>query len=131
MAEKHVHKVYGSFPPWGKSVEFPASGGGDAPLVFDLTEYWTGKDLTIPITDEIISAVLSCNIVFKHVQNEDGVSAVKYQAVLDCSVYEQSDEETGDYRSNIIINENNYVGLFGTTAVIDLTTNELNIILPK
>lgn len=28
MAEKHVHKVYGSFPPWGKSVEFPASGGG-------------------------------------------------------------------------------------------------------
>ena len=28
MAEKHVHKVYGSFPPWGKSVEFPAGGGG-------------------------------------------------------------------------------------------------------
>lgn len=28
MAEKHVHKVYGSFPPWGKSVEFPSSGGG-------------------------------------------------------------------------------------------------------
>lgn len=28
MAEKHVHKVYGSFPPWGKSVEFPTGGGG-------------------------------------------------------------------------------------------------------
>lgn len=28
MAEKHVHKVYGSFPPWGKSVEFPSGGGG-------------------------------------------------------------------------------------------------------
>lgn len=27
MAEKNVHKVYGSFPPWGKSVK-PANGGG-------------------------------------------------------------------------------------------------------
>jgi hypothetical protein len=127
----HTHRLYGSYPPWGKSVEFSAGGGGNAPLVFDLTEYWTSKDWTIPVTDEIISAVLSCNIVFKQAQNEDGVSTVKYQAVLDCSVYEQSDEETGDYRSNIVINENDHVGLFGTTAVIDLTTKELKIILPK
>lgn len=106
-------------------------GGGNAPLVFDLTEYWTGKDLAIPVTDEIISAVLSCNIIFKFAENEDEVSTVKYQTVLDCSVYEQSDEETGDYRKIIVINENNYVGLFGTTAVIDVTTKELKIGLPK
>lgn len=42
MAEKHVHKVYGSFPPWGKSVEFPASGGGGNYVYFDtssITEF--------------------------------------------------------------------------------------------
>lgn len=42
MAEKHVHKVYGSFPPWGKSVEFPASGRGDGYHLGDEME------LTIP-----------------------------------------------------------------------------------
>lgn len=25
----HKHRVYGSYPPWGKSVEFSANGGGD------------------------------------------------------------------------------------------------------
>ena len=39
MAEKHVHKVYGSFPPWGKSVEFPASGGGGDRYI----EAWDGN----------------------------------------------------------------------------------------
>jgi hypothetical protein len=47
MAEKHVHKVYGSFPPWGKSVEFPASGGGGNYVYFDtssITEFGDEAD---------------------------------------------------------------------------------------
>lgn len=108
-----------------------AQEGGSTPLVFDLTEYWSGNNLTIPVTDEIISAVLSCNIVFKFAENQDGVSSVKYQTVLDYTIAEWTDEETGDYYNNIIINDNSYVGLFGTTAVIDSTTKELRIILPK
>lgn len=52
MAEKHVHKVYGSFPPWGKSVEFPASGGGggytEEEALFDFFEV----DLNSPILNE-------------------------------------------------------------------------------
>lgn len=106
-------------------------GGGSTPLVFDLTEYWTGKDLTIPVTDEIISAILSCNIIFKLAENQDVGSIVKYQTVSDYSVEEWTDEETGDYHNYIFINNNNYVGLFDTTAAIDLTTKELKIELPK
>ena len=108
-----------------------AQEGGSTPLVFDLTEYWSGKDLTIPITDEIISAVLSCNIIFKFAENQDRGSIVKYQTVSDYSVEEWTDGDTGDYHNDIFINNNNYVGLFDTTAAIDLTTKELNIILPK
>lgn len=44
MAEKHVHKVYGSFPPWGKSVEFPAGGGGNY-VYFDIR----GVELTMEL----------------------------------------------------------------------------------
>ena len=45
MAEKHVHKVYGSFPPWGKSVEFPASGGGNY-VYFDTSSMNDNEDYT-------------------------------------------------------------------------------------
>lgn len=38
MAE-HKHRIYGSFPPWGKNVSFPESGGGGYHLgdEFELT----------------------------------------------------------------------------------------------
>ena len=112
-----------------------AQEGGSTPLVFDLTEYWSGKDLTIPITDEIISAILSCNIVFKLVESIDAGDIVgsytKYQSILDCMVVNETNNETGEYYNMIVINENNSVGLFQNDAVVDLTTKELKIILPK
>lgn len=46
MAEKHVHKVYGSFPPWGKSVEFPANGGGGGSLLYGPYHRWSAEPST-------------------------------------------------------------------------------------
>ncbi|MBO5044299.1 MAG: hypothetical protein J6C45_04615, partial [Alistipes sp.] len=43
-----------------------AQEGGSTPLVFDLTDYWSfDTNVSIPVTEEIIQAVLSHNIIFK------------------------------------------------------------------
>lgn len=57
MAEKHVHKVYGSFPPWGKSVEFPATGGGGGNYV-----YYSGTLLDDFDQNIGMSSILKVNI---------------------------------------------------------------------
>ena len=61
MAEKHVHKVYGSFPPWGKSVEFPASGGGGNYVYYSgtLQDFSEGVAMA-----SIIKANMNGDIVF-------------------------------------------------------------------
>ena len=65
MAEKHVHKVYGSFPPWGKSVEFPAgggaSGGGGNYVYYSGTERDFAEGVAMA---SIIKANLDGDIVF-------------------------------------------------------------------
>lgn len=61
MAEKHVHKVYGSFPPWGKSVEFPASGGGGNYVYYSGTTRDFAEGVAMA---SIIKANLDGDIVF-------------------------------------------------------------------
>ena len=62
MAEKHVHKVYGSFPPWGKSVEFPASGGGGNYVYYSGTMQDFSEGVAMA---SIIKANMNGDIVFK------------------------------------------------------------------
>lgn len=110
--------------------------GGGTPLVFDLTDYWnSSEDMTIPVTDEIISAILSFNIIFKiggSIDNDYAVGSVaRCQTLLDYEFVDMTNKETEEYDNVISINTINDVGLFQNQAAVDLTTKELKIILPK
>lgn len=51
----HKHRLYGSFPPWGKSVEFPAGGGGGNYVYFDT--------LGVDGSDPIVRFASICKVV--------------------------------------------------------------------
>lgn len=111
-------------------------GGGSTPLVFDLTEYWSfDNNVTIPVTEEIIQAVLSHNIIFKVteiVENDNYAGSVtKSQSVMDYSLANMENKQTGEYANIIDINDSSGFGLFGVSAYIDVTYKILQTSLPK
>lgn len=111
-------------------------GGGNTPLVFDLTEYWSfGNNVTIPVTEEIIQAVLSHNIIFKVtelVENDNYAgAATRSQSVIDYALGNMENKQTGEYINIIDINYSSGFGLFGVRAHIDVTSKILQTSLPK
>lgn len=113
-----------------------AQEGGSTPLVFDLTDYWSfDTNVSIPVTEEIIQAVLSHNIIFKVteiVENDNFAgSTTRSQSVIDYTLGNAENKQTGEYINQIYINESSGFGLFGVDAYIDVTYKILQTSLPK
>lgn len=111
-------------------------GGGSTPLVFDLTDYWSfDNNVSIPVTEEIIQAVLSHNIIFKVtelVENDYYAgSTTRSQSVVDYTLGNMENKQTGEYVNIIDINYSSGFGLFGVSAYIDVTSKILQTSLPK
>ncbi len=113
-----------------------AQEGGSTPLVFDLTDYWSfANNVAIPVTEEIIQAVLSHNIIFKVtelVENDNYAGSVtRSQSVMDYSLANMENKQTGEYVNVIDINQSSGFGLFGVSAYIDVAFKILQTSLPK
>lgn len=112
----------------------PANGGGNAPIVFDLTEYYANFTQNVPITDEFIQAVLDFNVIFtqrvSNTESDWSWTTTESCIITALSIEDAENTETGEKENFIKINKDSN-GIFGVAVMVKLINKELKFSYPS
>lgn len=143
MAE-HKHRIYGSYPPWGKNVSFPESGGGSGDYVYYLAvpqavgEIYPLSSIVRVHSSEGIATFLTPTVCITNDQ-ESGFIAIGFDASLKITNL-QEDAELGittigesvipilDQAGLIRITEEQFYGILPAYCILNLVDKSSHII---